>query len=221
MKGIDSKIFKFSVATILTKIKKYFLIIFCLFLMHIALFFIYINIFFSSNERHSLSVYFKAKILSHYEFTSDIKVKKNINGKEFVLGAKYMRDALNDPFIKPDIDSLINTTRRFFFISSSVYIFLLYFVFTRHLTVKTEFKSSELDAPKISFEPPAQNILAEKNSSKKSINENSLSGKALKNALENPAVDLIRQSEVREKSDSHIDKNIIADEGLTEEDFLL
>ena len=106
------------------------LIIVCLFLMHIALFFIYINISFSSNERHGLSVYFQAKILSHYEFTSNIKVKKNINGNEFVLGAKYMRDALNDPFIKPDIDSLINTTRHFFFISSSVYIFLLYFVFS-------------------------------------------------------------------------------------------
>ena len=221
MKGIDSKIFKFYVAEMQAIIKKCFLIITCLFLMQIALFFIYINISFSSNERHSLSVYFQAEILSHYEFTSDIKVKKNINGKNFVLGAKYMRDALNDPFIKPDIDSLINTTRRFFFISSSVYIFFLYFVFTRNLTVKTEFKNRENEAQKIPFEPPTRNILAAKKSSKKSINENSLSGKALKNALEIPAADLIRQPEVREKSDSHIDKNIIADEGLTEEDFLL
>lgn len=215
------KYFGFLSAETRTTIKKYSLAIFCLFLMQIALFSIYINRAFSSDQRHTLSVYIQAKMLSCCELTSGIKVKKNILGKEFSLSAKAMYDALNDPFVKPEIDNLINETYDCVYLSSCVYILLLCFFFMRKKNVEFESKSMEIETPKTHFELPSENIPTERTESKKAINENSMREKELKKDREIPASDPTRQPTISKKSDTHINEKTIDDDGFTADDFLL
>jgi hypothetical protein len=203
---------------------KYLLILSCLFLMHIILFNVYMNRALSSNEFNRLSAYVRSKILSHYELTSGIKLTYRINGEDYKARAKNIYEIINIPLLQPEIDRLISKAYHCAFLSSCVYIFLLYFVFNRKKAAEIELKNREIKAKKNPLEPPVRNILAEKNSDKKFINKKSMNGKELKVDPEMPSAFPIIKPEIHKKPDSIIDKNINNDDddnGLSEEDFLL
>ena len=221
---MDQSVKDFGILSAATQetIKKYSLVIFCLFLIHIALFSVYINRYFSDNERHTLRVYTQASVLSFSEFTSGIKLTHNINGKENIVSAKIIYEMFNNPYFKPEIDNLKSGTYYCIFLSSCVYILLLCFFFMREKTIETESqKNIELVAPKTPFEPSSENILAEKIEPRKAINENLINGKELKKNREAPTANPTSHSKISEKTDDPIDKNIVDDDGFTEDDFLL
>ena len=220
---MDQSVKDFGILSAATQetIKKYSLVVFCLFLIHVALFSVYINRYFSENERHTVRVYIQANMLSFSELTSGIKLAYNINGKENIVSAKIIYEMFSNPYFKPEIDNLKSGIYYCIYLSSCVYILLLCFFVMKKKIVEPESQNRELESPKTPFEPPLENILAEKIEPRKAINEKPMCGKELNKDREAPTANPTSQPKISEKSDDPIDKNIVDDDGFTEDDFLL